>query len=329
MNLYAGIDGGGTRTRLALVNEDGLLQGFAEGGCCSFVELGPEQARQSLRDLWRAAWQSAGLPPQPVSGLFIGTGSILSQEDERINCEIALSLNFAARDKIKAGNDALNALVGGLEGRPGILLISGTGSACLGRNESGETWRAGGWGHLLNDVGSAHALGLGAIIAATRQADGRGRATMLTNLVSEALALRDLKEIYRKLHSAEISRRDIAGLARLVLATANAGDPVAKQLEKQAIEGLIEMVVTVSKRLELAARELALTGGLISNAEGFRRSFLDRLSNMLPGLRVANGGLTPVFGAVLLAYEIGRGNAPASSFLENLRRASKDAGREL
>jgi len=319
MKVFAGIDGGGTRTRLVLAQEDGTVFGLVEGPCCSFAELGLEQARQSLAELWRAGWKCANTPPRPADGLFIGTGSVLSEEDERVNCDLAAGLHFAPPGKIRAGNDAFNALVGSLGGHPGILLISGTGSACLGRNARGETWRAGGWGHLLKDAGSAHALGMGAIIAATRDADGRGPRTTLTGIVCEALGLRELKEIYRKVHAGGVSRADIASLAPRVLAQADAGDRVAQDLEREAVEGLVEMVVTVAKRLGLAQPELALTGGLITNAHRFRQSFLDRLSRVLPGFTLASDGLAPVFGAVLLAFETGLGHPPPPSFIDNLR----------
>jgi N-acetylglucosamine kinase-like BadF-type ATPase len=322
MKTLGGIDGGGSRTRLALAGEDGTVLGVAEAGCCSFVELGRARARQALGELWRKGWESAKAEPHAVDALFIGTGSILSEEDERTNCELGYDLGLATQGKIRAGNDAFNALAGGLSGRPGILLISGTGSACLGRNAQGKIWRAGGWGHLLQDVGSAYALGLGAMVAATRDADGRGEPTALTDLVREALGLRDLKEIYRKLHEPGISRAEIAALASRVITCAQEGDSVAQQLVREGVDGLVKMVTTVAERLGLAQPELALTGGLINNSDSFRQSFKARIAHELPGVRFSGSGLAPVLGAVMLALELATGITPTADFLENLRRSA-------
>src|SRR5262249_17893848 len=59
-----------------------------------------------------------------------------------------------------AGNDAWPALRAGAGRLHGILLIAGTGSICLGATQraSGEVVhvRVGGWGNLLDDVGSAY-----------------------------------------------------------------------------------------------------------------------------------------------------------------------------
>jgi N-acetylglucosamine kinase-like BadF-type ATPase len=325
MKMLAGIDGGGTRTRLALVCDNGALAGFAETGCCSFAELGIRQAKQTLLGLWKAGWKAAGRRPRPASALFIGTGSILSRQDVQTNCEIAQALRMAPRGKVYAGNDALNGLTGAIEGRPGILLISGTGSACFGRNAKGSTWRAGGWGHLLNDGGSAYALGVAATIAATRHADGRGPATALTALVQEVFQLDHLQEIYRKVHYQESSRSQLASLAPGVVACAQSGDRVAQAILRQGAADLVEMVVTVARRLAMDCPEVALTGGLITNAPSFRSQFLRQLTRKLPGCVLARGGLEPVFGAVMLAYEQARGRKPPPGFIAALHAHANPA----
>jgi N-acetylglucosamine kinase-like BadF-type ATPase len=322
MRVFAGIDGGGTRTRVALVREDGVLAGFAEGQSASFADLGLEAAKAELRRLWLAAWRSDGAEPRGADSLFMGMGSVLSEADARTNCKLAVELGLAHEAGVRADNDAWNAHAGGLAGRPGILLISGTGSVCVGRNAQGQTWRAGGWGYRLRDVGSAHALGTDAMIAVTRDADGRGQPTALKACLVEALGLGDIKEIFRRVHHEGLSRSEVAALAPEVVAKAEAGDLVAGQLLHQNAAGLVEMVTTVARKLSLQAPELALTGGLILKARLFREIFLDMLGRECPGLHLARNGLAPVFGAVLLAFQHGVGSEPTIDFLQNLKSTS-------
>jgi len=319
MKIYSGIDGGGTQTRLVLVDETGQRVGFAQGGSCSFTDRGLNNAREGLARLWRKAWHDAGSEPRPADALFMGMGSILSPDDARINCTLALEIGMTQPGQVTADNDAWNAHAGGLTGRPGILLISGTGSACVGKNKRGETWRAGGWGHLLHEGGSAHAFGQAALIAATREMDGRSQPTALTEFVRVALGLRDLNEIYRKVHHDGVPRADLAALAPKIVALASAGDTVARQILSKGAKDLVEMVATVADRLSLASSELALTGGLITHAREYRRLFLDQLAMILPAIRLAESGLEPVFGAVLLAYKHSHGRTPSLSFIQNLR----------
>lgn len=319
MKIYCGIDGGGTRTRLALVNETGDVLGFASGGSCSFTDHGLESARAELTRLWHAAWRLAGMEPRPADAVFMGLGSILAPADAQTNCELAAQIGLAVAGQIYADNDAWNAHAGGLGGRPGILLIAGTGSACLGRNTQGESWRAGGWGHLLGETGSAYAFGLAAMIAATRAADGRGPATALTELVIGAFRMNNIQEIFRQIHGGNVTRTEVAALAPRIVALAANGDVVARQILAQGADGLAEMVTTVATRLRLDASEVALTGGLITHAAEFRRQFLDVLGQKLPGFHLVANGLAPVWGAVLLAMERATGAVPSASFLDQLK----------
>ena len=322
MKILGGIDAGGTRTRFALVQEDGSVIGYAEGGCSSFVELGIDDAGKVLNAIWQSAWASAGRPPCHLDGLFIGSGSILHSDDVNTNRGLAVAAGFTNTDCVWAENDAWNALAGGLSGRPGILLIAGTGSACLGRNAEGQTWRAGGWGHLLDDVGSAYYLGQAAMVAATRAADGRGPVTSLTTLVCEKLGLQDLKQIYHKLHHDGVPRSDVAALAPFVIRLAEAGDAVSLALVNAGTQGLAEMVTTVARQLRLASPELALTGGLVTNAVMFRAEFLKRMETELPDFKLADHGVIPVLGAVLLAFEAVTKSPANDLFLEKLRQTA-------
>jgi N-acetylglucosamine kinase-like BadF-type ATPase len=322
MKIFAGIDGGGTRTRLVLVGEDGLVLGHASGRSCNFTEHGISKTQTELTRLWNEAWSAAGVKPKQADAVFMGLGSILSQDEVKINCRIATEVGFAQADSIFADNDVWNAHAGRLGGRPGILLISGTGSACFGRNNRDASWRTGGWGHLLDERGSAHAVGHAALVAATRAADGRGKPTKLSSLVCDALGMRAITEIFYKVHCAGVARADVAALAPKVVDLAESDDPVARQILAEQIQGLVEMVVTVAGHLSEKSPELALTGGLIDNSQTFRKMFLERLASALPQFRLAEDGLAPVFGSVLLAIERSTGSAPSKLFLECLQRSS-------
>ena len=81
-----------------------------------------------------------------------------------------------------------------------------------------------------DDVGSAHALGLAAIVAATRDSDRRGKPTALTKIVQEFLGTREMAEIFRRVHSDQCDRAEIASLAPQVVETAGNGDRVAQSV---------------------------------------------------------------------------------------------------
>lgn len=80
---------------------------------------------------------------------------------------------------IRLVGDHETALAGALEEPAGVILIAGTGSICYGVNESGAKFRAGGYGHIIDDAGSAYAIGRDILKAVVRSSDGRQGQTVL------------------------------------------------------------------------------------------------------------------------------------------------------
>ena len=88
-----------------------------------------------------------------------------------------------------------------MSGGTGCILIAGTGSICTGITEDGKTARAGGWGHLIDDVGSGYALGRDALTAVVRAQDGRGAKTVLTDLVQKAWKVENIGQLIAETYS--------------------------------------------------------------------------------------------------------------------------------
>src|SRR6185436_17233044 len=138
--------------------------------------------------------------------------------------KIAEDMHLAPAEQIGIDHDCRIALAGGLSGRPGIVLIAGTGSSCFGMNAAGEAWRSGGWGHLLADEGSGYWLGVKGLEAAVRAYDGRGAPTALLDQLQRHLGLPDMNDIMHRLYVTGMSRAELAALAPIVIAAAADGD---------------------------------------------------------------------------------------------------------
>ena len=124
-------------------------------------------------------------------------------------------------------NDTVAGLTGGLSGRPGLALIAGTGSACLGVNAHGERWLCGGWGALADDVGSAPWVGLRALQAAVRAEDGRAGPTALRDIVFGFLGLTEPRQFISRVHNQGLERAELGRLAPLVADACRSGDGAA------------------------------------------------------------------------------------------------------
>jgi len=305
MRLVIGIDGGGTSTRAALVAETGEVLGIGLAGSSNYDDVGVKVAQRNIGEAVKGAWQQAGRKRRPADAAFLGMAGVVSEDDRNTIRTIAANLNLAPPDRIGVDHDIRVALAGGLAGREGIALIVGTGSSCYGRTEDGRAWRAGGWGHLLDDYGSGYYLGLQGMVAAVRAADGRGKPTALLPLVMNELGLKDINELMRRLYYENMTRKEIAALGPKVLELVAEGDEVAEAILQRGIDELVLMVETVAAKLGFEGRRFRLTWtGGIAQSPIFQRYFRQAIQRRLPHCELVEPQLPPVLGAALLALEM-------------------------
>jgi N-acetylglucosamine kinase-like BadF-type ATPase len=298
-----GIDGGGTTTRAAVLDRSGQLRGVGRGGPSNYDDVGEEGARENIDEAVREAQAQAGLEERPFAAAFLGLAGIVSEEDRTVVRRIAQTLELAAPEHVGAGHDARAALAGALNGRPGVVLIAGTGSSCYGRTVTGESWMAGGWGALLADEGSGYWLGVEAMTAAVRAHDGRGPETVLRRRVEEYLELEDLNKIMHRVYVDGLSRTETAALAPLVFEAARAGDEGAQALLRRGAGELAASVQAVAERLGMAGNgfELARVGGLWQAGAVYAGPFEAAVRERLPRCQFVPTELPPTLGAGLLA----------------------------
>jgi N-acetylglucosamine kinase-like BadF-type ATPase len=198
------------------------------------------------------------------------------------------------------------------------VLVAGTGSACFGRNAKGNTWQAGGWGPILDDVGGGYWLGLRAIIAAVRAEDGRGPATELRNAVLGSTGAGSLREVLTQLQDGTLDRTKVAALASHVIGAARKRDTSSLVVVALGAAELAVMAAAVAKQTGVASEpvEVVITGGVGTDPtygpviEAATRKRLKSATFPKPEMSAAAG-------AVVLAVVNGGGSDPSAA----LRRA--------
>lgn len=306
--VFIGIDGGGTRLRAALVSSSGELLGLGEGGSGNYHDVGADKVRANIDAAVSQAWTAFNYSPREAAAIFLGLGSVVTQEDRDAIREIVVDLSLVPADSIGVDHDLRVALMGGLPGRAGIVLIAGTGSSCYGRDKQGNAFQSGGWGPTLDDPGSSYWLGRQAMIAAIRDFDGRGQSTRLRECVVDKLGLSDIRHILRRVELQGMKRCEVAALARLVTESAAAGDDVARQIIEEGTDELAKMVAAVAERLASEGNVMepipvVVTGGLTSAKQVFMDPVAQSLLRLAPTTVLEEPLLPPVLGAALLAIE--------------------------
>jgi N-acetylmuramic acid 6-phosphate etherase len=280
--LYLGIDGGGTSTVALLATASPgtsrgsyTVLGRGKSGPSNRQTVGTERALASLDEAVRAAFASANLSRVPVASACLGLAGADRLDDQAVIREWAERIRLA--DRVEITNDAAILLAAGTPAGFGLVLIAGTGSIAFGRRSDGRHERAGGWGHLLGDEGSAYAIAMSAFQVVARAADRRGPATRLTERFLTHFGLRQPQELIAVVYRSGRRREDFAALAPLVVELAE-NDAVAAQLVEIGANELALAGQAVTQRLGWSGPiPVALSGGLLLGSEGYRQKVLEAL----------------------------------------------------
>ena len=298
-NLYLGVDGGQSHTKVAIGDARGALVGRGKAGPCNHVRSG--EGREKLR---RAVTEAVSEALAPLGRTFGETqfaaacfGMSGGPEDKR-----RLLAELLPCGRLEVTTDAAIALWGGTGGQPGVVVIAGTGSMAFGRNASGKTMRAGGWGYLFGDEGSAFDVVRNALRAALRQEEGWGPVTRLRQALIEAGGGADVNDVLHRFYTDEFPRQRVAALAPLVDELAAGGDAVAAQVLLEAGRKLGGYGAAVRERLFTANDTVPVVqvGGAFTSRlvrEGFREALGAANEILLPRF-------DPAVGALLAAYAL-------------------------
>jgi glucosamine kinase len=303
VNLFLGIDGGGTRTRAFVCDEAAQRAAWAEAGLTNPNHTSPEELRRHLGDAVRSAFGQLGVNLPSCTSAFVGMAGVTTASG-RTRVQQALAECGLTQAAIGVDHDIRIALAGGLALRPGVALIVGTGSSCYGRNKTGETWQTGGWEALISDEGSAFFVAREAIAAAARMADGREPESPLRAVVFGWLGISQIAEILPRIHDQGLNRSQAAALAPDIIKLAEQNDPAALAILDHGASLLAELVAGNHRMLPTGpGPDVVITGGLGTAETIYRQKIVAKIQRLLPTAHVHRPILPPAIGAVMLAME--------------------------
>jgi N-acetylglucosamine kinase-like BadF-type ATPase len=237
--FYLGVDGGQSSTKALIADEQGRIVGYGVGGPCNHVS-GPEareKFRSAVGSCIQQACEQARLDASTIQFAAACLGFSGGAEDKD-----AFTRELIRSSKYKITHDAEIALSGATAGRPGIIVIAGTGSMAFGRNASGKTARAGGWGYIFGDEGGAFDLVRQALRYALKFEEGWGLETVLHDVLLRASGARNANELLHWFYTKEYPRDRIATFAPLVTDAAAKGDKIAQMIVRMAAANLMWLV---------------------------------------------------------------------------------------
>ncbi|OGJ16659.1 MAG: hypothetical protein A2632_01200 [Candidatus Pacebacteria bacterium RIFCSPHIGHO2_01_FULL_46_16] len=313
-NYVLAIDGGGTKTTVVCADNTGTIVGRGLSGPTNFTSTNIGAASFNLREAIRQALEHLQ-PDATITHAAMGLAGMDSQADYELTFRTLKTVldQFRVENFILV-NDTVIALENGSDAPQAIVLISGTGSNCYGKNNRGETANAGGADFLLADQGSGYAIGRQVLREAVKSFDGRSEHSLLEQLVCQHFAIQSIADLKSKVYAPDLPKKEIADLSRLCTEASAQNDAVALRIIAKTIVDLEQHIVAVVKRLNLADEifECVLSGSVVELPE-IKNPLIDRLQTQFPQMRVVFPEQPPVHGAIKLALQAQAAGATSSS----------------
>ena len=303
--IVLAVDGGNSKTDLALVSEDGSALALRRGPRSTPQYLGVEGCLDVLEELLDDALREAGLvrtngPFAEIAELLLAGVDFRSDEEEMEAA--AAERGWAARAVVE--NDTFAVLRAGTDRGWGIAVVCGSGINCVGVAPDGRHARFPSLGAITGDWGGGYDVGLAGVVAAARSEDGRGPKTSLEHAVPRHFGLSTPQELAEAIHRQQVQQSRIIELAPVVLAEAEHDSGAAQIVDRLASE-IVALARVALKRLELhEPTEVLLGGGLVQTGDGrLVDAVRAGLADAGTELTVRATASAPIVGAALLGLD--------------------------
>jgi N-acetylglucosamine kinase-like BadF-type ATPase len=314
VKTFLGIDGGGTKTDFLLIDETGHVRASYKGGSAYYLETGLDALQSMLATGIQATLKQGGVAASDLGFAFIGLPA--HGEDSGLLPRLNnIAADVLAPSKFRCGNDMVCGWAGALGGSDGINIVAGTGSIAYGEFVSRQA-RAGGWGELFSDEGSAYWIAREALTLFSRMSDGRETRGPLYHLIKDRFQLAADLDLCAVVYGPPpLSRSKLAALAPLVAEATREGDVSARGLFEQATGHLAAIIHAVYDQLHIpdgTTIPVSYSGGMFKLTDFVTPMLEVALRRGERRYRFVAPRLPPVAGAALYAAKLARCPANAA-----------------
>jgi N-acetylglucosamine kinase-like BadF-type ATPase len=302
LGLYLGIDGGGTKTKVSLMNEKEKIVFTFISGPSSIDTVDLKTTKQAFYDALKPYFDTH--PNDKIDAAFIGLGGIVFDEDCNKVENLVKELPYVSKEAvIIARNDMENALYSGGCFEEGISLICGTGMVAFGKDIH-KSHKSAGWGFKEGELGSGFHLGREALRYAIRAFDGRYEKDDFAMEIANSIGLNKATDIIPIMEKYYGNRTKTASLAPIVTMYANKNNPYAKKIVDLATDECALAVKGVYNNINLKNKTLVIIGSL-GNALGYYRDELHRKVKLIdPYINIIKPIIDPADAAALMAKKL-------------------------
>jgi N-acetylglucosamine kinase-like BadF-type ATPase len=304
MKYLIGMDGGGTKTKCIFTDIN--LKPIYEitGGPSNFLVIGSEQVSETILNLIKEIATTQEIALKDIEAVVLGTTGGGRRSDAEI-LEAQIIKDAAHKsitiNKFRVESDARIALEGAFSGKPGSILIAGTGSIMFGKDEVGEIHRVGGFGRYIGDEGSGYRIGRIGLNAVARYFDGRAKQTKITDLLEQKFSIASSEDLITEVYR---NNFNIAAVAPLVFEAAEKGDVTAQRILEDEADELLLHILAMKIKLNVELLKVSLIGSLLTNSNYFSYLFNEKIVRKYNDVKIVEAEHSPEYGAALLAKQL-------------------------
>jgi N-acetylglucosamine kinase-like BadF-type ATPase len=304
MQYILGIDAGGTKTKCVVTNLDGKILYSTTGGAANLLISNYENTLHTFLELIIKCKSVLNFNYDEIRIALIGAaGAGIPSNAKKWEHE----LNFYLKSKnikikeIHIDNDARIALEGAFAGKPGCILIAGTGSIIYGKDLNGNIHRSGGFGRIIGDEGSGFLIGKKALKVLINEIEGYRQKTIISRLISKKFFIDSIERLIFEVYK---NNFDIPSVAPLVIEAAKMNDEIAIKILDEESNELLLLIKSILTKIKQEEIKLSIAGGLLDNDNFYSLMLKEKIKNQMPFIKITEAEFPPEIGAVLLAKQI-------------------------
>ena len=304
MNYYIGIDGGGTKTAIAIGKEDGKIIKSIEKPSCSYKSIGIDATVALLKESVDEILEAVGAKRSDCKGLCIGLPCY--GEDPEKDPIVAQKIKDALSPvAVHIVNDAVVGWAGSLGCCEGIHIVAGTGAITYACTSDGKEARSNGWSEFFSDEGSCYWVGKQAMSLFAKESDLRRPRGALYDIVKEKLNLKnDIDFIGIIENEYAPFRHKVASFQLFAMEAALKGDEEAKKIYAEAAGHLADSAKGIIAQFGWEDRNVPVSyyGGLFKTGDLILGPLKENLKKINCTLHAPKHGALE--GALLLSIKI-------------------------
>lgn len=294
MGVIVGIEGGGTKTGCAVLDEGGTLLAYGQGGPANLNFVSESQQRESFETAIESALKDIHEPIVAMGYTVAGTFANWQWVLERLGHPLSYPVEETRMAMVSTGVDVAH----------GIAVVAGTGSIISAFVDDRLVRTVGGWGALIGDDGSAYDVSIRGIRMAVRSWDKTALPSALEDAVRQFFGINDLRELIPILYQQGMARHELAQFAKQVLAVAEQGDYQARAVLldcscELACDAVGCAILVFGPQTAL---RVALTGGMFRQPSVFTEDFKDRFSSYYPRAEYYTPVMAPAAAVARVAW---------------------------